>query len=1173
MKEETCGCCEGTAPAVPMPVTNRPGLDQIRYRVGVHGAFLETMLSGLSSNHSPALAGLTTRDRHDPAIALLDAGAVLLDVLTFYQERIANEGFLRTAVQRRSILELARLVGYRLRPGVASSVFLAFDLENEAEVEVPAGTRVQSIPNPGELPQPFETSEALTAQAAWNDLTPRLTQPQVITPATAPELTQVYYAGVTTNLKPNDRLLFAFSKLPENQVIHVVETVTTDTAANFTLVTLQQPLETVEASLATREISPVEGLRIFLENHLDFQRFNVSAETAMAGRVAERVRQLLVLTEPGVAAADLNAAIEGVLPSLSAEHEITIEREYERLEPWVGSLVQELETFQTASRLRISQKSAPVTGLEGILSPLLIPPAHQPRSSAALRRSAEGVFAPASDSVPRLLAAFQPGLKDQLYQAWGNTQVTMPLAPDLANVLRVKAAPFGHNAPLKVIQDDEGVIIGQEEWGLATSTIRVELAPVSGAADLFESLSNDQVDAELTVIQAGEGASWQQQIRDLDPDESELVIETTLGTDLPAVITIHYSHGEVIGTLNSIEFDVLEKTIRISNTGDTLTVSMDGTPVLVGIDQGSRQRRFFEGMRVVANFASGGAFTLNVTRVPSPPLGSQRRVLSMDAEYPQIIPGSWVVIERVDWATPRAFLVQEVNTVSLAEYGLTGKVTQLRLNQPWLEISDLDLSAIRGTTVYAQSEVLILAEEPITSDISGSKLELGALYAALESGRWIVVSGERTDIPGTTGVIASELAMISTVEQSYNPDLPGDQVHTTLHLANSLAYTYLRSSVKIYGNVVKATHGETRQEVLGSGSGALAFQTFTLKQFPLTYVSAVTPSGVETTLEVRVNDVLWPEKENLLLSPQERGYITQTSDDSKTTVKFGDGIFGARLPSGPENVRAVYRSGIGKSGNVPAGQISLLAMRPLGVKSVINPLPATGGAEPESRDAARQNAPLAVKALDRLIGVLDYADFARTFAGVGKASAAVFSDGRSELVHVSIAGAENIPITEDSDLFLNLRQALVTFGDPSLRVSLAVRRLKLLVIAARVKILPEFLWEVVSAQIRSALLQTFGFDQRQLGQDVTSSEVIATIQQVPGVVYVDLDLLDGVHEDTDLSDLAALAETLTLKSRVTAALARLDPSVRTPPRPVLPAELACLVPEIPDLILLTELTL
>ena len=99
-----CGCCEGTEPLTPRTIFNRPGLDALAYRIGTQSAFLETMKAELSS---AALAGLTTREGSDPSIALLDAWAVVADVLTFYQERIANEGYLRTATERRSVLELA----------------------------------------------------------------------------------------------------------------------------------------------------------------------------------------------------------------------------------------------------------------------------------------------------------------------------------------------------------------------------------------------------------------------------------------------------------------------------------------------------------------------------------------------------------------------------------------------------------------------------------------------------------------------------------------------------------------------------------------------------------------------------------------------------------------------------------------------------------------------------------------------------------------------------------------------------------------------------------------------------------------------------------------------------------------------------------------------------------
>src|SRR5829696_4852528 len=141
-----CDCCEGPRAETPRSTANRPGLSKLDYRVGTHGTFFATMQARMSSQNNPPLAALKTRERSDPSIALLDAWAMVGDVLTFYQERIANEGYLRTATERRSVLELARLIGYTLRPGVAASVYLAYSLDKDAApVEIPAGARVNSV--------------------------------------------------------------------------------------------------------------------------------------------------------------------------------------------------------------------------------------------------------------------------------------------------------------------------------------------------------------------------------------------------------------------------------------------------------------------------------------------------------------------------------------------------------------------------------------------------------------------------------------------------------------------------------------------------------------------------------------------------------------------------------------------------------------------------------------------------------------------------------------------------------------------------------------------------------------------------------------------------------------------------------------------------------------------
>ena len=95
----SCGCCEGVEPLTHAKIENPPGLAAISYRVGTHGTFKASMQAAIA--REPALRALTTREDDDPAIALLDAWATVLDVLSFYEERIANEGFLRTATERR----------------------------------------------------------------------------------------------------------------------------------------------------------------------------------------------------------------------------------------------------------------------------------------------------------------------------------------------------------------------------------------------------------------------------------------------------------------------------------------------------------------------------------------------------------------------------------------------------------------------------------------------------------------------------------------------------------------------------------------------------------------------------------------------------------------------------------------------------------------------------------------------------------------------------------------------------------------------------------------------------------------------------------------------------------------------------------------------------------------
>lgn len=183
VKPNICGCGDGMERATLQLTENRPNLSTINFRAGDHGKFKASMITSLASAAYPALADLGTRDDDDFTIALIDAWASACDVLTFYQERLANEAYIQTATERLSIGELARLVGYRLHPGAAAETDLVIFMEDPPAAApdvdvllVPEGTRVQSQPGPEEMPQVFETIADLDARVAWNTFRPRLSE-------------------------------------------------------------------------------------------------------------------------------------------------------------------------------------------------------------------------------------------------------------------------------------------------------------------------------------------------------------------------------------------------------------------------------------------------------------------------------------------------------------------------------------------------------------------------------------------------------------------------------------------------------------------------------------------------------------------------------------------------------------------------------------------------------------------------------------------------------------------------------------------------------------------------------------------------------------------------------------------------------------------------------------
>jgi len=485
-------------------------------------------------------------------------------------------------------------------------------------------------------------------------------------------------------------------------------------------------------------------------------------------------------------------------------------------------------------------------------------------------------------------------------------------------------------------------------------------------------------------------------------------------------------------------------------------------------------------------------------------LAVDNKTARLDAHYPQIRPGGWAAFLASGKDGVITLLLRTIRGVTQSaepDFFLNAQTTVLVFDEALGEALP-----IRDTLVLLQSEELELAEQPFAAELPAKTAERTQLAMAgpavdLTPGQPLVVSGELVGGGGATG---SEIVFLD----SFSPE---EGQHRLKLAQPGLQGRYLRATLTVNGNIGLATHGETvAGEVLGSGDGGQANQRFKLRRGPLTHLPAPTSEGAVSTLVVRVDGVRWREVPALNgLAPHDQVYTLRRDVSGDTYVIFGDGLNGARLPSGQENVVATYRVGLGPAGNVDAGALTLLQTRPMGIRAVTNPLPATGGVAPESLADARERVPRGVLTLGRIVSARDYEDFARGFAGVGQARATMLWTGQTRLIHITVADAQGQAVPDGSALYLALEQAIKGLGNPLQRFQIDTFTAVPFNVEARLWVDPRYDAEAVAAAAQAVLSDAFAGRRRDFGQGVTASEVIVVLQGVPGVVAVDLDKLQS----------------------------------------------------------------
>ena len=432
------------------------------------------------------------------------------------------------------------------------------------------------------------------------------------------------------------------------------------------------------------------------------------------------------------------------------------------------------------------------------------------------------------------------------------------------------------------------------------------------------------------------------------------------------------------------------------------------------------------------------------------------------------------------------------------DYAMTASVTRLDLDMPKRgePPEHIDIFPLRGTSVLTQAEPLERVE--LLQEAAGNQLELDGAFPELTPERRMLlvgvpVGGEEEQVEG---------AVVRRAE------VRGDPPHTLVTLARPLSVPYQLETVRLYANLARATHGETvRDEVLGNGDASREFQSFGLSKPRLTYVPK--PGGAEDVsaeLEIRVDGVRWHEVPSFYgRGPEDRVYTVRANADAETTVQFGDGVTGARLPTGRNNVLATYRHGIGRAGNVGAGALRTLLDRPTGLRAAHNPSATGIGVDPELPEMTRQNVPNTVRTFGRIVSLRDFEDAAREAAGVAKARATWEWDGEVQAVHLTVAGEEGIAIIGDA--LAGLVGRLNARRDPNRKLVVRPHVPVPVEVEAVVRVHPDYLARDVVPAARTALGVYLSFENLDFGRAVHLSDVYRAVQDVPGVVSVDVDVL------------------------------------------------------------------
>jgi predicted phage baseplate assembly protein len=298
-------------------------------------------------------------------------------------------------------------------------------------------------------------------------------------------------------------------------------------------------------------------------------------------------------------------------------------------------------------------------------------------------------------------------------------------------------------------------------------------------------------------------------------------------------------------------------------------------------------------------------------------------------------------------------------------------------------------------------------------------------------------------------------------------------------------------------------------------------QRFTLPDAPIAYDVDDAGNPVPSQL-LRADGLRWDEVATLFGAGPAPVFTVRLGPDGSVTDEFGDGVQGARLPTGRNNVTATYRVGGGTVGEVPAGAISSLIGSVRGVKKVVGAGQTSGGADQDDERRLRSLVPGRARAFGRAVSLEDLGDLALGFPGVTHAAAWVgagppgCSCGGSGVHLAFVRAGDAGPRAPQTAEIRSLAAYLDGRRDVSVPLCVCAGVVTAVKVTATLAVDPRRVAAAVAAAARDALFDPdgpFAPLDRGLGEPLDRSDVVAVLHGVAGVVGVAALTLAGAAVD------------------------------------------------------------